>query len=128
MALTLEQAERIVQGARRKAVELGVAITVAVVDDGGHLVALSRMDGARFITVDVALGKAFTAAAFQRESAQVGQNPFLAAGPELSGGRIVPLGGGLPVRLGNQVVGGVGASGATADQDAECAKAGLAQL
>ncbi len=58
----------------------------------------------------------------------LGQNPFLATGPEIGGGRIVPLGGGIPIREGSQVVGGVGVSGGTAEQDIECAQAGLAQL
>ncbi|MFQ5879623.1 MAG: heme-binding protein [Dehalococcoidia bacterium] len=127
MALTLEQAGKIIQGARGKAAELGITVTIAVVDAGGHLVALSRMDGARFPTTDIARGKAFTAAAFQRESAQMGQNPFFATGPELGGRRVVPLGGGIPIRQGDQVVGGVGVSGGTSDQDVECAQAGLAQ-
>lgn len=127
MALTLEQAEKIVQGARRKAEEVGVNISVAVVDAGGHLVALSRMDGARLHTPDMARGKAFAAATLQRPSGELAQNAFYVAGPQVAGGLIVPLPGGVPIRQGEQVIGAVGVGGG-AEHDVPCAEAGLAAL
>lgn len=128
MPLTLEQAERIIKGAQEKARELGIAVSVAVVDAGGHLIALSRMDGARFLSPDITRGKAFTAAAFQRETAQLAQIPFFASGPQVAGGTIVALPGGIPIREGDEVVGAVGVGGGTSEQDVECAQAGIARL
>lgn len=128
MALTLEKAERIIAGAFRKANELGIAISVAVVDANGHLVALRRMDGCRQISPEMALRKAFTAAAFQRDTEALRQVPFFASGPVVAGKMIVALPGGLPIREGEQVIGGVGAGGGTGEQDAECARAGLDYL
>lgn len=128
MALTLEQAERIIAGARRKAEELGIAVSIAVVDAGGYPIAISRMDGARFVTPEMARGKAFAAAAFRRESAQLSQSPFFASGPQVAGGTIIALPGGIPIYEGDQVVGAVGVGGGTGEQDVECALAGLEQL
>ena len=89
MALTVEQADRIIDEGRRKAADLGIVVTIAVVDTGGHLVALKRMDGAGFATVDIARNKALTAASFRQETAQLaqtlGQMPFFASGAQFSG-------------------------------------------
>lgn len=132
MPLTLEQAVKIIQGAQQKATDLGVNVTIAVVDAGGHLVALHRMDGAAFPTAEIAPGKAFTAVSFKSESAQLmqrlGQVAFFASGPQLAGGRLTLLPGGIPIREGDQVIGAVGVAGATGEQDVECARAGLAAL
>lgn len=128
MALTLEQAEKMIEGARRKAEELGIAVSIAVVDAAGHLIALRRMDGARVTTPDMAQGKAFAAAIVQRPSAELMQMPFYSSGPEVAGGRIVPFPGGIPIREGDQIIGGIGVGGGTGEQDVQCAQAGLAQL
>lgn len=129
MALTLVKAEGIIKGACQKASELGIKVAVAVVDSGGHLVALSRMDSAAIITSDMARDKAFTSVVFKADtlvmSQFLGQVPFFAAGPEVAGGRLVPLGGGVPMMEGNDVVGAVGVGGGTPEQDADCAKAGI---
>lgn len=132
MALTrplpLEQAERVVQGALAKARELGIDITVAVVDGGGYLVALSRMERVRFAVVDVAWGKAFTAAAFQREAQIMPPSPFFMSGFQVAGSQVVPLQAGLPLRDGDYILGAVGCAGGTGEQDRECSQAGLAVL
>ncbi len=129
MALTLDQADSIIKGAREKASELGIKVSIAVVDSGGHIVAQGRMDGARIITIDMSRGKAFTAVAFQSETQALaerfGQNMFFGSGPDLSQGKIVPLPGGVPIRQGEEVVGAVGVGGGSGEQDVECAKAGL---
>ena len=129
MALTLAKAEGIIKGACQKAAELGIKVAVAVVDSGGHLMALSRMDGAAIITSDMARDKAFTSAVFRADtqvmSQFLGQVPFFAAGPQVAGGRLVPLGGGVPMLDGNDVIGAVGVGGGTPEQDADCAKAGI---
>ena len=106
MALTLEQSLKVVSGAEKKAGELGVRVSIAVVDAGGRLIALHRMDGAAFPTTEIAPGKAFTSASFGAESAQLaermGQIPFFASGPQLAGGRLTMLPGGIPIREGDQ--------------------------
>jgi uncharacterized protein GlcG (DUF336 family) len=128
VALTLDKAEMIVKGAIAKAKELGIIVSVVVVDAGGHPIAISRMDGARFLSADISRGKAFTAAAFQRESAQLSGSPFFASAPQVGGGMIVALPGGIPIREGDEVVGAVGVGGGTGEQDVECAQAGIAAM
>ena len=128
MALTLEKSEIIIKGAIAKAKELGIIISAVVVDAGGHPIAISRMDGARFLSVDISRGKAFTAAAFQRDSGQLGGVPFFASGPQVGGGMIVALPGGVPIREGDEVVGAIGCGGGTGEQDVECAQAGISAL
>jgi glc operon protein GlcG len=97
-------------------------LAIAVVDAGGHLVALERMDGVEWVAADVALGKAYTAAAFQRPSADLSERsaavPLLAHSMmTMTGGRFVPQKGGLPVVVDGVCVGAVGASGASGDDD-----------
>jgi glc operon protein GlcG len=104
-----------------------------VVDDGGHLLAFARMDGARPASVNTALIKAVSAATFRQET-----GPLPAKGePDLhlslslqtaSGGRVTTLKGGVPIMVDGQVVGGVGVGGGTGEQDAEVAKAGIQAL
>jgi cob(I)alamin adenosyltransferase len=129
MPITLDQADKIIKGARDKANELGIKVSIAVVDSGGHLIALSRMDGARFLTIDMSRGKAFTSVAFYGETEQLaqrmGQNMFFGSGPGIAQDKIVMLPGGIPIREGEQVIGAVGVGGGTGEQDVECAKAGL---
>ena len=128
MALTLEKSEIVIKAAIAKAKELGIIISAVVVDAGGHPIAVSRMDGARFLSADISRGKAFTAAAFQRDSGQLGGVPFFASGPQVGGGMIVALPGGVPIREGDQVVGAIGCGGGTGEQDVECSQAGIAAL
>lgn len=128
MALTYEQASKIVQAAMDKASSLGIAVSIAVVDSGGHLVALMRMDGARLLTLDFARGKAHTAVVLQRETASLAGSPVFGSMPLVAGDRIIPFGGGIPIIQDGAVVAAVGVSGGTAEQDVECAQAGLATL
>lgn len=132
MALTLEQVEKMIDAACQKAAAAGIRAGVAVVDAGGHLIAFKRMDGAGLVTVDMSIGKAFTAVAFGFDtlmmSQVMGQMTFFAAGPELAGGRIVPLGGGVPIRQGGDLAGAIGVGGGSPEQDDECAKAGITTL
>ena len=131
--LNLAGAEAVLAAAQKKAAALGLRCNVAVVDDGGHLLAFARMDGARPASVQTALIKATSAATFRQET-----GPLPAKGePDLhlslslqaaSGGRITTLKGGVPVVIDGQVVGGVGVGGGTGEQDAEVAKAGIQAL
>ncbi len=127
-AVTLEAAERITAAARKKAAELGVAMNIAVVDAGNNLVTFARMDGAWLGSIDIALGKAYTARAFDMptrdlaEKAQPGHSLF---GIEATRpGRIVIFPGGIPLRSDGTVVGAVGVSGGMVDQDQAVAEAG----
>ena len=130
MALNLDIAEKILVGARAKAREINTPMSFAIVDAGGYLIASMRMDGAGLLTPSVAHSKAYTAAMFRRTSAEIGK--LAETRPQFFGSIVnigsVPLiagGGGLPIRRGEELVGAIGASGGTPEQDGECAQAGL---
>ena len=129
MSLTLEEANRMAGAAIGKAQELGVRLSVAVVDSGGHLMAFNRMEGANFITATVAQGKAVAAAGFGRPSGSLpADSPVIQAVIAAHGGRMLPAQGAVPVVRDGELIGAIGGSGATAEQDEECANAGLAAL
>ncbi|HEV8717783.1 MAG TPA: heme-binding protein [Candidatus Binatia bacterium] len=133
MALTLEMAERFIAAAKAKAQQQGWAMSLAVVDESGNLVALARMDGARWLTAGVAQSKAFTAATFRRASAEVAElaqtRPLLFGSiGGLTGRPLLLAGGGLPLIIKGGLLGGVGASGGTEEQDIECARAGVSAV
>jgi uncharacterized protein GlcG (DUF336 family) len=130
MTLTLELARRCLDGAEAAARERGLALTLAVVDAAGHLVALHRMDGAPWITPDVAIGKAWTAAAYAAPSAAQGEKmrelvAFSAAISTATGGRFTPQIGGLPIVVDGTPAGAMGASGASGQEDEAAVRAGL---
>jgi len=130
--LTLDEARRVSAAAEAKAVELGCADTITVVDGGGHVRVQTRMDGARFGTLNVSANKAFTAAAFGLPSkvltdlTQPGQSLF--GFGDAAGGRIVIFAGGVPLLRASEVVGAIGISGGSVEQDQEIADAGAAAL
>jgi glc operon protein GlcG len=126
----LRRAVDLIAAGERAATEAGLALAFAVVDAGGHVVALHRMDGAPWIAPEVALGKAWTAAAYGLPSAAQGEkmrdlHAFSAAISAATGGRFTPQIGGLPVVEGDQVVGAMGASGGTGQQDEDAVRAAL---
>ncbi|HUW64924.1 MAG TPA: heme-binding protein [Spirochaetia bacterium] len=130
--MELALAQQAMEQAVKKAQDMGVPMSLAVVDEGGHLVMCLRMDGAGWLTTDIAKGKAYTAAAFRRSTAELaerlGSHPsFLNAINALQPG-VMAVGGGVPMVRDGKVIGGIGASGGTAAQDEECARAGLAGL
>jgi len=123
--LTLEQADSWIRKACAKATQLGVKVSVVVVDAGGNPVALARMDGANIISPDIARGKAYTAIAFKSHSKEMAERmkdrPAAGLGlTQASGNRIVLLPGGVLAKKGEEIVGAIGVSGATSDQDHEC--------
>ena len=127
----LERAVELIRAGERAAGAEGLALAFAVVDAGGHLVALHRMDGAPWIAPEVALGKAWTAAAYGAPSAAQGEkmadlHAFSAAISAATGGRYTPQIGGLPILDGDQVIGAMGASGGTGQQDEAAVRAALA--
>ncbi len=128
--VTLERAQAVVEAALKKAAEIGVAMNVAIVDAGNNLVAFARMDGAWIGSIDIAQGKAFTARAFDMETKVLGK--MAQSGDPLFGihtsneGKIIIFAGGIPLKDDGTVVGAVGVSGGTVDQDQEVAEAGVA--
>jgi uncharacterized protein GlcG (DUF336 family) len=127
--LTLADAKIILEGAEAKSREIGVDMDIAVVDDGGHLLAFIRMDGARLTSIDVSINKAFTAACARRathEYAAIAGAGGPAFGMHASNqGRFMIVGGGLPIFFQGAIVGGVGCSSGSAEQDREVAQAGI---
>ena len=130
--LTLSDARLVIEGAEAKAKEIGVDMDVAVVDDGGHLIAFIRMNAARITSIDVAICKAFTAACARRathEYAAVAGAGGPAFGIHVSNqGRFMIVGGGLPIFVNGVIAGGVGCSSGSAEQDREVAQAGIDRL
>jgi uncharacterized protein GlcG (DUF336 family) len=125
-------ARDVIEGAQRRADELGITIAVALVDAAGNLVAAGRMDGAPFGVTILAIDKAFTAAAFGaptdswQQSTQPGGADW---GMHTSlGGRLTVYPGGLPILAEGDVVGAVGVSGGEGDQDADCARSGVSSI
>jgi len=127
--LGLEDARRIAAAAEAEALAHQWAVTIAIVDDGGHLLWLQRLDGAPAISAHIAPAKAHTAALGRRESKvyedviNQGRTSFLSA-PVLQG----MLEGGVPVMVQGHCVGAVGVSGVKSTEDAQIARAGIAAL
>ena len=119
------------QAAVSRAMELGVRINVAVADSGGNLAGFLRMPGAFLQSIDIAIDKAYTAAGFGFATSQwagiLQGDEALRLGMPVRPRNVV-FGGGLPMREGGVLIGGIGVSGGSAEQDEECARAGLAAL
>jgi uncharacterized protein GlcG (DUF336 family) len=128
--ITLEDARRVIAAAEEKATEIGCPMDIAVVDAGGHLKAHVRMDGAFIGSISISINKAYTSIAFQTETKAL--NALTQSGQELfglsdaHGGRLVIFAGGIPLRHDGEIVGAVGVSTGTVDQDQEVAEAGAA--
>lgn len=126
--LTLETAKKIAAAAEMEANKNGWLVVIAIVDDGGHLLYLQRLDTTQFGSVEVATHKARAAVGFKR--------PTKTFADAVSGGRvgllglpgILPLEGGLPLTVDGEIVGAIGVSGVTSEQDGQIAKAGAEAL
>jgi len=130
-SISMKAAATATQAAVTHAEQLGIRINVAVTDGSGTLMAFLRMPGAFLHSVEIAMDKAYTAASFGFPTVQwpnilkddealrigIGQRP-----------RMVIFGGGLPINENGELIGGIGVSGGSAEQDEECARAGLAAL
>ena len=128
--IALEKAQALIAAGISEAERQGLKLAFAVVDAAGHLVASARMDGAPWIAPEVALGKAWTAAAYGLPSAAQGEkmkelHAFSASISAATGGRYTPQIGGLPVLDGDTVIGAIGASGGTGQQDEDVVRAAL---
>jgi uncharacterized protein GlcG (DUF336 family) len=127
--LTLEDVRQVAQAAEAEALKNNWAVTIAVTDDGGHLLWLQRLDGAPPVSAHIAPGKARTAALGRRESRvyeeiiNQGRTSFLSA-PTID----AMLEGGVPIMADGHCIGAVGVSGVKSTEDAQIAKAGIAAL
>ena len=127
--VTLDAARKVAAAAEAEARRNNWNVSIAVVDDAGHLVLFQRMDGAKLVAIDIAIRKARTAVYFQGETKGLEEEVT-------KGGRtallpiegFMPLEGGVPLMSGGQLVGAVGVSGVTGQQDAQCALAGAAVI
>jgi uncharacterized protein GlcG (DUF336 family) len=127
-ALTLDAAKKMAVAAEAEAMKNKWNVVIAVVDDGGHLIYLQRMDGTQTGSIDVAIGKARTAMAFKRPTKVFDELAKTRPSILTLGSDVILLEGGIPIKVGEQVVGGIGVSGVTSQQDAQVAEAGLAAL
>jgi uncharacterized protein GlcG (DUF336 family) len=126
--VTLKEARKIIEAAEKRAKKIGQPMNIAVVDSGGNLVAHVRMDGAWVGSIDISINKAWTARAFDISTkelstmAQPGQDFY---GIHASNhGRVMIFAGGVPLKRDGVVVGAIGVSGGSGDQDQEIAEAG----
>jgi uncharacterized protein GlcG (DUF336 family) len=131
MPLSLIDANKVIGKAHVKAAQLGIKVTVAIVDEGGLLIALGRMDGAAPLSPQIAEAKAVGAAMLLRDGAglaQIAQDRpgFFSVADRLVRVPLVPGLGSVPIKHDGKIVGAIGVSGGRPEQDLECAEAGLA--
>ena len=128
--ITLADARRIIATAEKKADEIGQPMNIAVVDEGGNLVAHVRMDNAWLGSVDISIKKAWTSRAFDITTKDLGENSQ--SGDQFFGihasnnGKVMIFAGGIPLKKDGKVVGAVGVSGGSGEQDHSVAEAGAA--
>ncbi len=134
--LTLAGAQRAIAASRSQAEKMGVLSNIAVVDEGGHLLAFVRMDGARPSSAYTSITKATAAATHRQATGPIGGDDIggvqlslaLEQAAAASGGKFTTLRGGVPIVCDDQVIGAIGVGGATGEQDAEVAAAGVAAV
>jgi uncharacterized protein GlcG (DUF336 family) len=136
LKLELEEAKLMIEAAKKKSEEINVLETIAVVDDGGNLIALERMNGARITGPEIAIAKAYTASGHKRSTHLFNKEPN---GPALPGneafgiqqmlpGKFAIFVGGFPIVVNGEVVGGIGVSGGNGEQDTAVGTAALQAL
>ena len=128
--VTLNDARRVIAAAEKQAQEIGQPMNIAVVDEGGNLVAHVRMDGAWIGSIDISINKAFTSRAFDiatKDLAAYSQSGGQFFGIHVSNnGRVMIFAGGVPLKRDGKVVGGIGVIGGSGEQDQAVAEAGAA--
>ncbi|MGG1675293.1 heme-binding protein [Neobacillus sp. NRS-1170] len=136
LKLELEEAKIMIEAAKKKSEEINVLETIAIVDDGGNLIALERMNGARITGPEIAIAKAYTASGHKRSTHLFNKEPN---GPALPGneafginqmlpGKFAIFVGGFPIVVNGEVVGGIGVSGGNGEQDTAVGTAALTAL
>jgi uncharacterized protein GlcG (DUF336 family) len=130
--VSLSAAQQVVEAARKKADEIDVPMNIAVVDAGNNLTAFARMDGAWLGSIDIAQNKAYTARSFDMSTKDLA--PLCQPNQPLFGihasnqGRLIIFAGGIPLKSGDEIIGAIGVSGGSVEQDHEVAEAGVAGL
>ena len=130
--ITLKDARQVIAAAESKAREIRQPMNIAVVDAGGNLVSHVRMDGAWIGSIDISINKAFTARAFDIATAELANNSQ--PGQQFFGidasnhGRVMIFAGGVPLRRNGSVIGAIGVSGGSGDQDQAVATAGASAI
>jgi uncharacterized protein GlcG (DUF336 family) len=130
--LNLQDAQKVIAAGERKAREIGQPMNIAVVDEGANLVAFARMDGAWLGSIDISMNKAFTSRAFDITTKDLSK--FAQPGADFygihvsNGGRIMIFAGGVPLKRDGKVVGAVGVSGGSGEQDQAVAEAAAKAL
>ena len=127
--LDADEAQILIDGAAAKARELGIPMCIAVTDESGHLIRFERMNGGKVSSISIAIDKASTAA-IARNGTHVYNQLCVPGSPTFgihitNGGHFSIIGGGLPVHVDEEIVGGVGVSSGTAEQDRICAEAAI---
>ena len=128
--MTLAEARKVIAAAEKKAAEIGQPMNIAVVDEGGNLVSHVRMDNAWIGSIDISINKAFTSRAFDITTKDLGTHSQ--SGNQFFGihasnhGRVMVFAGGIPLKRGGKVVGAIGVSGGSGEQDHSVAEAGAA--
>jgi uncharacterized protein GlcG (DUF336 family) len=129
--ITLEEAERVLQAAKKEAIDMGVKLSISVVDARGDLVCMVKMDGAPWRTPYISRGKARASACFGVPSADLtdrAMTPVFRAVMEVEKGEFVPGQGALPIMKNGELIGAIGGSGGTSQQDEDAARAGIQAL
>ncbi len=129
-SITLEQAKKVMAGAEAEAKKNNWPVVIAILDSGGNIVLLQRLDNTQFGSIEVARQKAWSAVAYRRPS-KVWQDVVASGGAGLRILRLegaAPFDGGLPILVDGRIVGGIGVSGVTGEQDGQIAKAGVDAL
>ena len=130
--LTLDDAKLLMIAAEKKAMEIGVDMDIAIVDDGGNLLLFQRMNNARITSITIAIDKAFTAGAARKSTRTYGEvsgpgGPAFGINSSIQG-RFMIFAGGLPIFIDSEPVGGIGCSSGSPDQDEKVAQAGIDAL
>lgn len=133
MIITLKMAKQIIDAAIKHAEKIGNRCSIAVVDDCGWLIALYKMDGTLIPTVDIAWDKAWTAAAFKMASSEISKfgdtsKPNFGLNPTNWNDRLTTIAGGLPIKDGSEIIGAIGVSGGTPEEDVAICQIAAAAL
>lgn len=127
--MNLELAKKLIEGAEQEAANIGVSMVISVVDEGGNLIAVHRMDDAWLASVDIAQNKAWTSVALKMPTSNLAEatvpNAELYGLNTTNNGRIVLFGGGIPLVENDQVIGAVGVSGSSVEHDVQVAEAAV---
>jgi uncharacterized protein GlcG (DUF336 family) len=133
MNISLDDAKKVIAAATRRAIEINKPVTIAVVDAGGYVIALQRMDGARPLQPSIATAKAYTAAVMQRPALMLkkweeSQPGFFSQLSTMGLHPIVAADGGIPIKKNGELIGGLGVAGGTGPEDEQICRDTLTEL